>query len=270
MNVLLALAGAAALRYPRVGPPTRPIGWSNPQGATLTQIRPDVWLAERPFFPTLPGMTSTDVGGKMAVVRLADGGLWVHSPVALDDALRAALAALGPVEHIVTPNTEHQKWAADWIRAYPDATSYACPGLRERKPEVGWTRSVGAPGDGPHPLRACWISAERVPLVGGGPFFSEVVFLHEASKTLFVTDLWWNYPGADVADVPRGTRVWKWAMDAVYRPFYNRAMRVQPAFDDEVWATLAAWDFEYIAPCHGEPVAVDAKRVLAEHLGYAR
>jgi hypothetical protein len=146
---LLLMTGA--LRDPRVGPPTRPIGWSNPQGTTLTQIRPDVWLAERPFFPTLPGMTSTDVGGKMAVVRLADGGLWVHSPVALDEPLRLALAELGPVKHIVTPNTEHQKWAPDWIRAYPDATSYACPGLRERKPEVGWTRSVGAPGDG-HPF----------------------------------------------------------------------------------------------------------------------
>jgi hypothetical protein len=212
-------------------------------------------------------MTSTDVGGKMAVVRLADGGLWVHSPIALDDELRTALAELGPVKHIVTPNTEHQKWAPDWIRAYPDATSYACPGLRERQPEVGWTRSVGAPGDEPHPLRTCWISAERVPIIGSRPFFSEVVFLHEASKTLFVTDLWWNYPTEGAAGVPRSTRMWKWAMDKVYRPFYNRAMRT-PAFDDDVWATLGSWDFEYIAPCHGEPIAVDAKRVLAEHLGY--
>ncbi|EOD18559.1 hypothetical protein EMIHUDRAFT_50494, partial [Emiliania huxleyi CCMP1516] len=68
---------------------------------------------------------------KMAVVRLPDGTLWVHSPVELDSALRDALAALGPVRHVVTPNTEHQKYASDWLREYPEATGYSCPGLRE-------------------------------------------------------------------------------------------------------------------------------------------
>jgi hypothetical protein len=241
------------------------VSWSNPQGSVLTAIRPNVWLAERSFYPTLPGLQGTNVGGKMAVVRLPDKSLWVHSPVALDQPLRDALAELGPVKHIVTPNTEHQKWAPDWIRAFPDATSYACPGLRERKPEVGWTKSVGEPGD-EHPLETCWISAERVPLIGSRPFFSEVLFLHKPSKTLFVTDLYWNYPSTP--DVPPSTRAWKWAMDNVYRPVYNRAMRVQPEFDRDVWSKISQWDFDYIAPCHGEPIAEDAKRVLAHHLGY--
>ena len=40
----------------------RPATWSNPQGSVLTQIHDDVWLAERPFFPTLPGLQGTDVG----------------------------------------------------------------------------------------------------------------------------------------------------------------------------------------------------------------
>jgi hypothetical protein len=31
---------------------------------------------------------------------------------------------------------------------------------------------------------------------------------------------------------------------------------------------IAAFDFDMIAPCHGEPVNVDAKRLLAQHLGY--
>lgn len=268
LYLLAPMRGASArtsVRMPRAGLPTRPVGWSNPLGTTLTQIRPDVWLAERPFYPRLPGLTSTDVGGKMAVVRLEDGSLWVHSPVALDDDLITELAALGEVRHIVTPNTEHQKWAPDWIRAYPRATSYACPGLRERKPEVGWARTVGLPGE-PHPLQTCWISAEKVPLLGSAPFFSEVVFFHPPSKVLFVTDLWWNYPSGP--DVPFGTRLWKAAMDGIYRPFYNRAMRVQPEFDEKVWATIKEWDFELIAPCHGEPIDTDAKRVLAEHLGY--
>lgn len=45
----------------------------------------------------------------MAVVKLADGSLWVHSPVELDEPLRKALEGLGPVGHVVSPNYEHVK-----------------------------------------------------------------------------------------------------------------------------------------------------------------
>lgn len=48
----------------------------------------------------------------MAVLRLRDGSLLVHSPVALDEALAGALARLGPIRHIVSPNYEHVKHAA--------------------------------------------------------------------------------------------------------------------------------------------------------------
>ena len=43
-----------------------------------------MWLAERPFYPRLPGLQGTDVACKAAVVRLPDGKLWVHAPVGLD------------------------------------------------------------------------------------------------------------------------------------------------------------------------------------------
>ncbi|KAL1525703.1 hypothetical protein AB1Y20_020549 [Prymnesium parvum] len=275
---MLALASAAlALTPPPVRRPApallrdRQPTWSNPQGATLTQIREDVWLAERPFYPTLPGLQGTDVGCKMCVVRLPDGTLWVHAPVALDDALRRALAELGEVRHIVTPNTEHQKWAAPWILEFPDAASYAPPGLREKKPEVGWKRSLeelcdlgvtssAPPAEWGGAIQLCWLK-DRVPLTSV-PFFNEVVFAHVPSRTLIVTDLWWNYPSSD--DVPTSSKIWKAAMDNIYRPVYNRLMR-GPNWD-ESYDTIMGFDFDYIAPCHGEPVATDGKAVLARHL----
>ena len=70
--------------------------WSNPQGSVLTQMCDDLYLAERPFFPRLPGLQGTDVGCKAVVVKLNDGTLWVHAPVGLDAPLRSALADLGP------------------------------------------------------------------------------------------------------------------------------------------------------------------------------
>jgi len=256
--------------------------WSNPQGASLSQIADDVWLAERPFYPRLPGLTGTDVGCKACIVRLPDGKLWVHAPVGLDDGLRQALAQLGPVGHIVTPNTEHQLYAPSWILQYPEALSYACPTLKEKKPQVGWQRSLvelldspggltasSAPSEWGGVIELCWLR-DKIPLSPSIPFFNEVVFCHRPSKTLIVTDLWWNYPGArdDVdgatADVPLSSRLWKLGMDRIYRPVYNRLMRT--ASWDESARVILSWDWDYIAPCHGEPVASDGKRVLRQHL----
>jgi hypothetical protein len=136
----LLRCGSALVRRP--APRQLPVTWSNPQGSVLTPIGDDIWLAERPFYPRLPGLQGTDVGCKAVVVRLPDETLWVHAPVGLDGPLTDALAALGPVKHIVTPNTEHQKFAPSWLLAFPDAVGYACPGLLEKKPEAGWARSL--------------------------------------------------------------------------------------------------------------------------------
>lgn len=197
--------------------------------------------------------------------------------------------------------------------AYPEARSFACPGLRESKPEVGWQRSLEEltgggltsaepPAEWGGAIELCWIR-DKVPLPFGAPFFNEVVFCHTPSRTLIVTDLWWNYPATP--DVPLSSRLWKAGMDVIYRPVYNRFMRTPswhpPGLEPRArlrserrrgrrhlppycgalsrrsasprapgsaqsYETILGWDFDYIAPCHGEPVAEDGKRVLAAHL----
>lgn len=70
--------------------------WCNPTSAVTRQIRENVWVAERPFI-----WNKIDVGGRMTIIKVADGTLWVHSPVNLDHLLEASLKMLGPVGHIV-------------------------------------------------------------------------------------------------------------------------------------------------------------------------
>ncbi|GMI62754.1 hypothetical protein ScalyP_jg6397 [Parmales sp. scaly parma] len=266
LSLLLLTTTIRAIRLPRITPPTLPVTYSNPTGSTLTPIRPNVYLAERPFFPTLPGLRKTDVACKMAVVKLQTGGLWVHSPVELTSDLCLALAELGPVTHIVTPNTEHQKFAPSWIAAFPDATSYCCPSLAAKKPDV-WDYTIGA-DETPPPEWPCEIvfislhDVEAVPIINKS-FFNEVVFYHNLSNTLFLTDLFWNYP----SDAPRRTLVWKAAMDKVYRPLYNSLMQKEN-FAKTI-AKICALDFTYISVCHGEPIEGSPARMrqtLKEHL----
>ncbi|CAM9223888.1 unnamed protein product [Scytosiphon promiscuus] len=241
----------------------REVTWSNRKGEDLVQVSGDVWCAERPFV-----WNGIDVGGRMAVVKLSDGSLWVHSPVDLDGPLQEALAELGPVGHIVSPNYEHVKYAKQWVEAYPSARSYACPGLAERKPDVGFTREVGASPDDESPpewkgeIQTCFMDCETNPFTGK-PFFNEVVFFHRPTKSLMTSDLYWNYPREDI---PFGTKVWKWGMDKVYRPFFNRFMVTdRGAFAVKVNQILG-WGIETIVPCHGDVVRSGATEALRETL----
>ena len=97
-----------------------PKTWSNPSGAVLLELQPDLWVAERPFV-----WNNIDVGGKMAVIRLTDGSLWVHSPVSLDEPLRTA------------------SWTNDWRDPKKVITVSPCVTYTILATSVHFTSSVG-------------------------------------------------------------------------------------------------------------------------------
>lgn len=223
-----------------------PKTWSNVAGLVLTPVRENLWAAERPFV-----WNSIDVGGKMAVIRLSDGTLWVHSPINLCEETKAAIDSLGTVKHIVSPNYEHVKYAQQWIEAYPDAVAYGCPGAKEKFPAIAFAEEVAnqAPAAWKGEIESCWFDCEKNPFTGK-PFFNEVNFLHVPSQTLISTDLYWNWPRNGI---PSGTRAWKFGMDVVYRPFYLKAMAQKPRLARDA-AKLLGWTFNAILPAHGRAV----------------
>ena len=96
-----------------------------------------------------------------------------------------------------------------------------------------------------------------------------MIFCHNPSRTLFVTDLWWNYPSLAMAEeVPTSTRLWKFGMDQIYRPFYNAFMAGDDSTFNKRLDTILSFDWDLMVPCHGEPIAgADAKPTLERHLG---
>ena len=97
--------------------------------AHVERLADNLWVAKRPF--QLP-VVSAEVGTRMTIVRLADSGLFLHSPVRLDQSLRRALDELGQVRVIVAPSRVHHLFVGDYVAAYPQAKSYAAPGEPER------------------------------------------------------------------------------------------------------------------------------------------
>jgi hypothetical protein len=99
--------------------------------AALEALAPNLWVAARPL-----KLIVGNVGTRMTVIRLADGTLFLHSPVQLDTDTRAALDAVGPVRWVVAPNKVHHLFVADYLTAYTDARAYGAPGLAEKRKDL--------------------------------------------------------------------------------------------------------------------------------------
>lgn len=159
---------------------------------TPKPVAPDIWLVEGPLirFYGLPFPT------RMVVIRLPDGGLWLHSPIQPDAKLLRALEELGPVRHLIAPNWIHYAFVADWQHLFPEALTWAAPGVAERAASRGKALridhqlSAEAPPD--------WAGTIDQLVVSGSPVHREAVFLHRPSKTLILTDLIENFEAAHI------------------------------------------------------------------------
>lgn len=142
----------------------------------LERFTEDIWTLARP-----QRFWGVETGTRMTAVRLSDGGLFVHCPVALDAETRTAVDALGPVRAVVAPSLFHHLYVGQWMDAYPDATYHPCPGLSEKRPDLDWGPLLE---DEP---RAAW-GADLDQAAFTARFEKEVVFFHKKTKTLVCAD----------------------------------------------------------------------------------
>jgi len=124
---------------------------------------------------------------RMTILRLRNGDLLLHSPTPFSAEVAKAVEALGRVRHLVAPNIAHWTFLADWQRAYPDATSWAAPGLRDRaQVRASTVRFDAELGE---TAAAEWADTLDQGIVQGGAGFNEVWFFHRETRTLVLVDL---------------------------------------------------------------------------------
>lgn len=150
-------------------------------------VADNVWIVDGPEIRFGLGLMKVPFPTRMTVVRLPDGGLWLHSPVAPDPELRARLSTLGPIRIILAPNTLHYWWLSDWAELFPDAAVFAPLTLsRTAKRKLPRHDTLD---DKPPSLWAGTIDQ----LVVSGGILTEIVFFHRPSRTLLLTDLIENF-----------------------------------------------------------------------------
>lgn len=216
----------------------------------LTALAEDLWVRDQPqrFY-------GVEVGTRMTVVRLADGGLWLHSPVRPTPELRAAVDALGPVRWLIAPNRWHHLYAGDWQAAYPGAAVYGAPGLADKRKDL----TLAGVLDDAAP--AGWAGQIDQLARGGAPMMSEVVFLHRKSRSLIVSDTAHNFGDG----TPAGTRVF-FTLLGGWRGFRTTAADRMVTRDRQKARTslerMLAWDFDRIVVCHGAVLESGGKEAL--------
>ena len=148
----------------------------SPFPITVEPFAADIWSVTRPqrFY-------GVETGTRTSLVRMADGGLFVHCPAALDPELKAQVDALGPVRAIVAPSLFHHLYVGEWMSAYPEAVVCPCPGLTKKRSDLSWGPELGA-----SPREEWAADLDQAELTAR--FEREVVFYHPKSRTLICAD----------------------------------------------------------------------------------
>lgn len=220
----------------------------------LQPLAPDLWEHDAPL--SVLGMA---LGHRMTVARLPGGELWLHSPSAHTPELAAALAALGPVGHVVAPNAMHDTYLEGWFAAYPAARFHGARGFAKFRPDLKFTNGLA---DTPDPA---WAAVFDQCALRGMPRLNEVVFRHRASRTLILTDLAFNLG----PDMPLLSRLLlkingcdcRFAVSRLLRTTIKDRAALRASLD-----TVLAWNFDRIVLSHGRNVDRGGKELLREAL----
>jgi hypothetical protein len=187
---------------------------------------------------------------RMTVIRLESGELFLHSPIAYNEKFANELREMGPIVHLVSPNQFHYAHIGEWSRAFPEAITWASPGVRKRararRADIDFKRDL----DAIPPVE--WrsdIDQLRIP----GGYFGEIAFFHKKSKTLILADTIINL------ELEKVKQPWRFAtwLAGMYYPnaqiFFGMRLPIalQRKKTRDVVQKILEWNPERIVLSHG-------------------
>ena len=161
--------------------------------SNIHSLGENIWSIEGPWirFYGFPYPT------RMYIILLPNNLLWIHSPIALTGEITQFVHSLGKeveVGYLVSPNTLHNLYIKEWAKAFPEAKVYGLPGVVSKLKGIK-VNIIQDKGE-EEGEREQLISGEKCPwcpyishiILRGAKFMAEVVFFHEESKSVIITD----------------------------------------------------------------------------------
>jgi hypothetical protein len=212
-------------------------------GLTLSALVPGVLGYEYDLI--MPGGVQFTV--RPFVIVLPGGDVWLCSPGPISDALAAQIEALGPVRHLVSPNTYHHVYLGDAIARWPEAKVWAPAGLEKKRPDLRIDATLSPEAE------AAWGGVIRLQLIEGAPDLNEWVFFYAPSRALIVTDLVFNLQRWD-----------SWMSSIV---FWMMGVNERRLAQSRAWRFILGKDRAALAKSARAVVAFDAEVLLPSHGG---
>lgn len=231
------------------------MGENHPTGTTeeidhaaLRRLGDEIWDGHHPH--RLLGIFP--LGHRMTVIRQPDGGLILHSPIPLTNSLAAELERLGPVRHVLAPNLYHNLFLGPWAKENPDARFWVVPGFSDKCPRLRADAILDTDVD---------IPGLRCERIQGMPKVNECVILHEASRSVIVADLVFNFPHTESLAL-------RWLLKMVgahggvaVSKLYRSRIVDQDALRSSLERVLS-WDFDRVIVGHGDNITTGGKQAL--------
>lgn len=225
----------------------------------LREVISGIWTAEHVVrFPFGVGLPT-----RMTLVDLGESGLFLHSPIPIDDDLDEEIHERGEVEWIVAPNDHHHLYVEQAAERFPDAQVLGSGGARKNEPQVDFDGALeeGAP--------EAWSGRIEMRRLDGTRMWNESVFFVPEQRTLICSDLVFN-----VQEVPNfATSLFLTLTGAKRRFVQTRTTRWFLVKDRERFGRsmqkILEWDIERIIMGHGRIVESDGRKKLAEAARWA-
>jgi len=233
---------------------------------TPKSLAPNLWIVDQPDFNT--GVAK--IGTRMTVIKLASGGLFLHSPTKLDEETKQALDAIGEVRAVVAPSRAHHLFVGDYIKTWPGAKLYGPPGLvgdiQDFRARIGARRDLKLDAVLSDEPASEWAGEIDQLLFKGATGLNEVVFFHRPSRSVIFTDLVFNVP-ADFKDA----RIFYTLVGGRGRFGPHRLIRLsirdRKAARESV-AKILEWDFDRVIVTHGDVLESGGKAKFAQAFSY--
>ncbi len=215
----------------------------------MKQISENIWYVDDSLkrFPTVFNI-------RMVIVKLPAGGLWLHSPVPINDTLHKEISGLGKVEHIIAPNCFHHMFAKQAKEMFPDAVLWASPGLPKKRKDIEFDAVLAE-------KQADWDSTIELEYIAGMRWINETVFLHKPDKTLICCDFVFN-----IKEEKSFFMKLLWKFGGVYKKFGQSrewGWMINNVFDNvDCVNRILKWEFERIIMAHGEIIDCDNKQLF--------
>jgi hypothetical protein len=190
-------------------------------------------------------------------IVLKSGRSLIISPIRFTDAQLNEVSNHGP-EALIAPNCFHHLHIQSASEKLSVTRLFYAEGLQQKRADIKWSNVLS---------ENTWPYSDEVQLicVGGTPKLNEAVFFHKASRTLILTDLFFNLTNLKLTPL---TLIYK-LMGTFNRPAVSRLIGFlckDKATLKKDLKRICDLDFENLVMAHGEVINGNAKEIFVNAL----